>query len=93
MKVNKGSIETFVVEIVDTVNNLTALPAGTTYDILDTDGNNVSINQAATVEEMRAYCLIDSTLAQMPVGDYDLFLKFSSAPEVPRLGPHRFRVV
>jgi len=91
MNINAGSVETMVIDVVDTLNNLLALPGSTTYDIFDTDGAQIVVNQVATVENMRAMCLIDAT--SLVKKDYELFLKFSTPPETPKLGPFRFRVV
>lgn len=93
MNINKGSIETFIIDVADTTLNMTELPVGTTYDVVNTDDEAIVTNQGATVLGLRAFCLIDASLSAFVRGDYDLFLKFSVPPEVPRLGPYRFRVV
>lgn len=94
MNINKGSIETMLVEVVDEVDLLAVLPLGTTYDIQTVDGAAIVADQPATVEDLRAMCLIDTSLAGFVAGgDYDLFLKFSDPPDSPILGPHKFRVV
>jgi hypothetical protein len=88
--INKGSIESIVVKVVDEIEGITELPSPTQYDIFDTDGNPEQQNQNAVIVGMTARCLINTTA--LDVGDYDLFLKFTAAPESPYLGPHRFRV-
>lgn len=90
MTINKGSIETMVVEVVDVLQQLTALPVGTRYDIFDTDNNPEQANLIPTLDGMTALCLIDSTL--LDKDDYNLYLTFTSNPDTPRLGPYRFRV-
>jgi hypothetical protein len=91
MQVNKGSIETMVVDVKDVLGTLAVLPASTRYHILDTDGNSELANQVPTISGLQAQCVIDSTT--LDIDDYDLFLSFNQAPDTPRLGPFRFRVV
>lgn len=90
MKINQGSIETMIVDVVDVLDQLTVLPAGARYDIFDTDGNSEQANLVPTINGMTALCVIDST--GLAIDDYDLYLTFTSAPDTPRLGPYRFRV-
>ena len=90
MVINKGSVETMVVSVVDNLEQIVELPSGTLYDIYDTDGNPEVQNQVAVVNGMEARCLINTT--NLAADDYDLFVKFSSAGETPIIGPHRFRV-
>lgn len=92
MTINDGSIETMVIQVVDELGTLPELPSGTVFDIRDTDGEDKIIGTVATVEGMRAYCVIDTTHASLTVGDYDLFLRFGNTPDSPKLGPHRFRI-
>jgi len=42
------------------------------------------------VDGMKILPLIDTTT--LDEGPYDLFVTFSASPEIPRLGPFRFRV-
>lgn len=90
MRINKGSIETMVIEVIDVLQNLPTLPVGTRYHVFDTDGNSEQANLIPTIDGLTAQCVIDST--SLAIDDYDLFLVFSAPPDTPRLGPYRFRV-
>lgn len=90
MKINKGSIETMVIEVVDELGVLGTLPVGARYSIFDTDGNSEQANLVPTIDGMTALCVIDSS--GLTIDDYNLYLTFTSSPDTPRLGPYRFRV-
>lgn len=90
MRLNKGSIETMVVEVVDELGLVSALPLGARYSIFDTDDNPEQANLVPTIDGMTALCVIDSTL--LDKDDYNLYLTFTASPDTPRLGPYRFRV-
>lgn len=91
MTINKGSVETILVQVRDEQVLLFDLPEPTRYDILDADGADVTLAQVATTEGLEAACLVDTS--DMEMGDYELFLYFTVGAETPRLGPHKFRVV
>lgn len=91
----KGTKEYIVVEVTDTLNNLTTLGASSpTYDVVTDDDDETLVVDGATAitEGMLALCMIDTTPVDFDEGKYKLFLKFEALPEVPRLGPFRFRV-
>lgn len=92
MVISDGSVESIVVNVRDATRNLTALPVGTTFDIEDADGEVVLADQAATVDELDAYCQIDTNNVLLVPGDYDLYLNFTDGSESPRLGPHKFSI-
>lgn len=91
MNINKGSIETMLVDVKDVLGTLGALPANTRYSIYDTDGNVEQANLVPTLNGLQAQCVIDTTA--LIVDDYDLFLTFNQPPDTPKLGPFRFRVM
>jgi len=98
-----GSKEYLVLKMVDVLPSPDALTTmvGTspTFDVYDDDEAETAIltGQSASIasgDGMLVLCLID---AQIPAifpeeGDYKLFLQFTNAPEIPRLGPFRFRI-
>jgi hypothetical protein len=98
-----GSKEYLVLKMIDVLPSPDALTTmvGTapTFDVIRADEAETVIlaSQSASIatgDPMLVLCLID---AQIPAifpaeGDYNLFLEFTNAPEVPRLGPFRFRV-
>jgi len=101
-----GTKEYLVCKVTEVLNQLTTL-TGTDpeYDVYKADEAETAVllSQPAALtpaDDMMALCLIDTTADDggMPPalifeeGDYNLFLKFTAAPEVPRLGPFRFRV-
>ena len=90
MEINQGSVEPVIIEVTDQLGTLTELPAGTLFDVKDTDGNPEQNNLAVTVAGMKAICLIDASA--LAIDDYDLYLKFTSGSNLPILGPYRFRV-
>ena len=95
MRIVDGSKEYVIVDVSDklgTITNLASLTPkyfvkkkldGTTA-LADTDPNVVS--------GMKLSCLIDTTIAAFVPGIYQLFVKFTSAPEAPILGPIEFEI-
>jgi hypothetical protein len=90
----KGTKEFIVCPITDTMGNLTVIPPPALYDIYTGDEAKtpILIGGTAVIDGMRILPLIDTTLTLMVVGVYDLFVTFQALPEIPRLGPFRFRV-
>jgi hypothetical protein len=91
----RGTKEYLVVEITDTLNNLTTLSgADPTFDVVTDDDDETAIvtGQSCIIQDMLALCLMDTTDEAFAEGNYKAFVKFNALPEVPRLGPFRFRV-
>jgi len=90
-KLTKGTKEFLVIPVTDTMGNLTEITAAT-YDIVtgNDPAEEVLTGASAVVDGMTILPLIDT--ADMDIGPYDLFVQFTALPEVPRLGPFRFRV-
>ncbi len=91
--IQAGTVETVVVRVTDEVEGISALPAGTTYSLFDSDGGPVTGIQdlVATIDGMDALCLIDTTAIEGG-GDFELYLYFNVGAEFPVLGPHKIRV-
>lgn len=90
-----GTIEYYPVKVYDTFENLTTLDGtGLTFDVYKDDENETSVftNRAATNEGLVALPLIDTVADCDEEGPYLMWIKFNALPEVPRLGPFRFRV-
>ena len=94
ISINKGSKEFLFIDVGDRLKALTTLSGTTpTFDIFrKRDNQQIVTNQAAGNIGMTAQCLVDTTPAAFEVGIYNLYLKFASAPEAPRLGPFEFKV-
>lgn len=94
--VTLGSKEEFIVDIKDTLENISDLTTtNPRYDVKDKDGGFKMTNQIAVVDpvnKMRLHCLIDTTVGTWPPGRYDLYVRFASAPEAPQSGPFQFKV-
>lgn len=91
-----GSKETLLVDLEDTLGNLTDLTGvGITYDVKDETGTD-KISDADIVVQpsapMTARCLIDTSTGTWEAGHYFLYLKFSLDPDAPILGPLEFKV-
>lgn len=91
-----GTKEQLVVKVDDRKGQLTDLSALTPqYDILRASDDTVMITGASAVPDgLKAYCLVDTTQVSpaYTAGIYNLFLKFTSAPEAPVRGPFPFKV-
>jgi hypothetical protein len=88
-----GSVEFFPIRIEDALGNITTLDGtGLSYDLYKGDEAEslVLANQSAQNDGMIALPLINTT--GLDEGPYEVFIKFSSFPELPRLGPFRFRI-
>jgi hypothetical protein len=74
--------------------NLSVTPGtltAATYDLYtgDDEATEIITGQACVIDGMKILPLIDTTALE---GPYDLFVTFEALPEIPRLGPFRFRV-
>lgn len=90
----QGTKEYLIVDVADLLGTLVTLD-GTTpkYDVKDQAGAFKYTQQAATNSAMRLYCLIDTLLGgTWAAGNYRLYINFTTAPELPRLGPFTFAV-
>ena len=89
----KGTIEFVPIRVSDALGNLLTLDgSGLTYDLYEDDEAETLVlaNQSAQNEGLIALPLIDTN--PLDEGPYNLFIKFSAFPEVPRLGPYAIRV-
>jgi hypothetical protein len=98
-----GSKEYLILKMIDVLPSPDALTTmvGTSpqFDVIQANEAETVIisNQGATIatgDPMLLLCLIDAQIPSIfPIeGDYNLFLEFTKAPEIPRLGPFRFRI-
>lgn len=89
-----GTKEYLIVDVVDLLNNLVTLDATTPkYDVKDAQGNLKYNQEPATNQVMRLFCMIDTLLGgAWAAGNYRLYINFTTAPELPRLGPFTFVV-
>jgi hypothetical protein len=91
----KGTIEFLPIKVTDVLENLTTLDGlGVSHDLFKADEAETMIYQGQSTmnDGMIALPLIDTTPVTITEGDYNCFIKFNNAPEIPRLGPFRFRV-
>ena len=89
----KGTIEFFPIRVSDALGNLDTLDGtGLAYDLYhDDEAETVVLTaQSAQNQGMLALPLIDTTT--LAEGPYNVFIRFTSFPETPRLGPYKFRV-
>lgn len=89
----KGTKEYLPIKVMNVLGTVTTLDGtGLTYDLFDTDEaeTQILVAQPAANDGMIALPLIDTT--SLDEGEYNVFIKFTMIPEVPRLGPFRFRV-
>lgn len=90
----QGTKEYLVVNVTDALATLNTL-AGTTpqYRILKPDNTEQLTWTAATDQVMKLYCMVDTNLpALWAAGTYKLYCRFTTAPELPVLGPFEFDV-
>lgn len=91
----KGTVEFLPIKLQDILENMPTLDGlGLTHDLYKADEAEtvVYVNQSTLNDGLIALPLIDTTPAGITEGDYNCYLKFTLAPEIPRLGPFRFRV-
>jgi len=89
----KGTIEFLPIRVSDALGNLGTLDGtGLAYDLYEDneDETMVLTSQSAQNDGMLALPLIDTTT--LAEGPYSVFIKFTTFPETPRLGPFKFRV-
>jgi hypothetical protein len=88
-----GTKEYVPIKVTDALKRIASLDAtDLKFDVYKADiaETVVETNVSAANSGMTALCLVDTT--GWTEGDYDLFIHFAAAPEIPRLGPYRFRV-
>jgi len=97
----KGTVEFVPIKLLNVLGNVTTLDGlGLQHDLyMDDEAETVVYTGVATLNDgMIALPLIDTTQligappAEMPEGDYSIFIDFVSNPEHPRLGPFKFRL-
>lgn len=89
----KGTIEFLPIRVSDALGNLLTLDGtGLAYDLYhdNEDETVVVTSQSAQNSGMLALPLIDTT--SLAEGPYNVFIQFTAFPELPRLGPYKFRV-
>lgn|SRR5574337_696500 len=90
-----GTKEFFPIKITDALDGITTLNGlGLAFDLYKDDEAETAIvtNVGCTNQGMIALPLIDTTTVGFAEGDYNVFLKFTLSPEIPRLGPFKLRV-
>jgi hypothetical protein len=100
----KGTKEYVPIKVTQVVGNppLTSLTGlGLVFDLnKDDEAETVILTGVAAINDgMIALPLIDTNITGgmpvadlIPEGDYNIFIKFTLAPEIPRLGPFKIRV-
>lgn len=95
LKFNMGTKEYLVVDVKETLGEVTQL-VGATFDIFDSNYADkvVDNSNAVIVSGMRVKCLIQPVEGWGGRNDYDLYVNLTGLPtlEIPRLGPIRFTV-
>jgi hypothetical protein len=98
----QGTKEYLLVDLTDAAGELTAL-TGTNPRftvVSDNQAATVKYDEAAAVIDgsvaMRVRCLVDTSSAHAqglwPAGQYKLYVRLDTLPEVPRVGPFSFTV-
>jgi hypothetical protein len=90
----QGTKEYVVVDVADELNTLVTL-AGTTpqYRVLKADDTDMIAWTAGVDQVMKLKCMIDTNVPSLwPGGSYRLYVRFTTAPELPWLGPFEFEV-
>jgi hypothetical protein len=92
VRLAKGTKEYIPVDVTDRTGAITNLASLTpTYDFLNDAGTAIYSAASAVASSMRLSCLIDASSGGpsglLPNGHYRLFVSFTSAPTIPRLGP------
>jgi hypothetical protein len=95
LKFNMGTSEYLIVDVTETLGEVTELVAAT-FDIWDSGyvEKVVTASNDVIVDGMRVKCLIEPVEAWGGRNDYELYLTLTGLPtaEAPRLGPIRFSV-
>lgn len=96
-----GTIEYFIVDVTDHLGHLTSLDGYPLSfycraDPPEFSGDPPTVvwkyeDENATNDNMKILCLLDTT--DWDVGEYLLWAVIEAAPESPKLGPFRFRMV
>lgn len=89
----KGTIEYVPIKVLNVLGNLDTLDGkGLVHDLYKDDEaeTQIYLAQSTTNDGMIALPLIDTTT--LDEGPYNIFIRFTVAPEVPRLGPFTIRV-
>ncbi len=90
----QGTKEYIVVDVDDELNNLVTL-AGTSpqYRVLKPNDTEQLTWTTAVDQVMKLFCMIDTNTPLLWAGDtYRLYCRFTTAPELPVLGPYEFEV-
>ena len=90
----QGTKEYVIVNVDDTLDNLVTL-AGTTpqYRVLTAAGVEKIAWTTAVDVVMKLYCMIDTQSGGLwPADTYRLYCRFTTAPELPWLGPFEIEV-
>jgi len=91
----KGTKEYVVVEVTDELNNLVDLTSTTPKFDVKKEDNSLVITQATPViQVMKLFCMIDTRTSPgtWPAGEYRVYVDFTTAPELPRIGPFPFTI-
>lgn len=92
----QGTKEYVVVDVEDALASIVDL-AGTTpqFKVLNPDPDDTDKLAWAAVTNvslMKLYCLLDTSVGPWDGGTYRLFVRFTTAPELPVLGPFEVEV-
>ena len=105
--ITQGSDEFLIVVLDDLLDNVNDLASSSPFYTVyrdDIHGQVMINNLTAQANGMKLYCLVDTTSGSglttptVPVNGwwaadtYQLYVKFTVAPEVPRIGPFTFQV-
>lgn len=95
--ITQGSIETLVIDLDDSIDNLVTLIGATAeYEVRRRDGTVIQAwapIQTYVINPMRAGCLINTNLPSLwPSSRYSVYLRFVNNPDTPVVGPFEFSV-
>ena len=94
----KGTKEYLIVDVTDILGTIVSLTGSNPVFDIYQDETPILLSQAASPSNMRLLCLLDTSLVvggAPPVqleGEFELYVQFTALPEVPRLGPMKFRI-
>jgi hypothetical protein len=93
----KGTIETLLVPIEDDLENFATLAGSNPlFDVKTRQGTSMITDATVTFdggEPLLARCLVNTNVPILwPAGKYFLYIKFTSVPDAPILGPLEFHV-
>lgn len=100
VRITQGTKEYLEVDLVDALGVITDF-SGTSpiFDVTSADGlTSYYTGATAVVSQLnKILCLVDTSAAHpnglWPADRYKLFVTFTTAPEIPRVGPFDFYVV